>query len=739
MVPEQTIEDIFNGIKFTWSFHSGLAEIGSSSSSSKNGKNCCFKLAFENTCKEFVNSCYIPHIIKEAEIYEFKNRGKKLFTNSRSGDYWSQVCLFSHPSTFDTIAIDPVLKQEIQEDLKKFVNRSDFYNRVGKAWKRGYLLYGPPGTGKTSLIAAIANYLEYDVYDMELTSVKSNAQLKKLLISTPSKSVIVIEDIDCSIDLSNRVKKNNQEANEDRDESSSNVSSGVSLSGVLNFVDGLWSPCAGERLIIFTTNHKEKLDPALLRSGRMDKHICLSYCNMESFKILARSYLKIEEHELLNEVKELLCSLEITPADVAECFMKYDEDPDMGMRIVVEEMKKRLKKNNQGDKTDQAQTDKRFSSCNKILSKMLRRYLRVTAQEVFFKLCFEEKHKEFVDSAYIPHIMKEAEISKFKNRRKKLFTNRSGDCWSQVCQFSHPSTFDTIAMDPVLKQEIQADLKKFVNKSKFYTSVGKAWKRGYLLYGPPGTGKTSLIAAIANFLDFDIYDMELTSVKNNSQLKRLLISTSSKSVIVLEDIDCSLDLSNRKENNYEGCYEEKQKTNGTSSVSLSGILNFVDGLWSPCAGERLIIFTTNHKEKLDPALLRSGRMDKHISLSFCNMESFRILAKNYLKVEEHELMKEVEELISSIQMTPADVAECFMSYDEDPDMGMRNVVEEMKRIKEINQKHEEKTDQTKKRLRSTDEENKELKRLRTTGDDPKQDLERNIPLTKQEIKNKAKV
>ncbi|KAI3932676.1 hypothetical protein MKW98_012647 [Papaver atlanticum] len=354
----------------------------------------------------------------------------------------------------------------------------------------------------------------------------------------------------------------------------------------------------------------------------------------------------------------------------------------------------------------------------------------------FFKLCFEEKHKEFVDSSYIPHIMKEAEISKFKNRRKKLFTNRSGDCWSQVCQFSHPSTFDTIAMDTVLKQEIKADLKKFVNKSEFYTSVGKAWKRGYLLYGPPGTGKTSLIAAIANYLDFDIYDMELTSVKNNSQLKRLLISTSSKSVIVLEDIDCSLDLSNRKENNSEGCYEEKQKTNGTSSVSLSGILNFVDGLWSPCAGERLIIFTTNHKEKLDPALLRSGRMDKHISLSFCNMKSFRMLAKNYLKVEEHELMKEVEELISSIQMTPADVAECFMSYDEDPDMGMRNVVEEMKRRKETDKKDEEKTDQTKKRLRSGDEENKELKRLRSTGVDRNQDLEKTIPPTEQEEKRK---
>ncbi|KAI3956467.1 hypothetical protein MKX01_016880 [Papaver californicum] len=298
MVPEQTIEDIFDGNKFTWSFHNGLAEVGSSSSS-KSGKKCCFKLSFKKTYKEFVNSSYIPHIIKEAAIFEFKNRGKKLFTNSRLGDYWSQVCLFSHPTTFDTIAIDPVLKQEIQKYLKKFVNRSDFYNRVGKAWKRG----------KTSLIAAIANYLEYHVYDMELTSVKSNAQLGKLLISTSSKSVIPIF-------------------------------SNISLSGVLNFVDGLWSPCAGERLIIFTTNHKEKLDPALLRSGRMDKHISLSFCNMESFKILAKYYLKVEEHELMKEVEELI---------------------NMGMRNVVEEMKRRKEINNK-DEEKVDQTKKRLRS-----------------------------------------------------------------------------------------------------------------------------------------------------------------------------------------------------------------------------------------------------------------------------------------------------------------------------------------------------------------------------------------
>ncbi|KAJ6367141.1 hypothetical protein OIU77_003506 [Salix suchowensis] len=50
------------------------------------------------------------------------------------------------------------------------------------------------------------------------------------------------------------------------------------LSGLLNFIDGLWSSCGDERIIVFTTGHKENPDPALLRPGRMDMHIHMSYC-----------------------------------------------------------------------------------------------------------------------------------------------------------------------------------------------------------------------------------------------------------------------------------------------------------------------------------------------------------------------------------------------------------------------------------------------------------------------------
>ena len=101
--------------------------------------------------------------------------------------------------------MDPKLKQEIKDDLERFTSRKEFYKKVGKAWKRGYLLYGPPGTGKSSLVAAMANYLKFDIYDLELTSISRDSDLKKVLLTTQNRSIVVIEDIDRSIQSSDSV------------------------------------------------------------------------------------------------------------------------------------------------------------------------------------------------------------------------------------------------------------------------------------------------------------------------------------------------------------------------------------------------------------------------------------------------------------------------------------------------------------------------------------------------------
>nr|XP_016443911.1 PREDICTED: protein HYPER-SENSITIVITY-RELATED 4-like [Nicotiana tabacum] len=98
----------------------------------------------------------------------------------------------------------------------------------------------------------------------------------------------------------------------------------MTLSGLLNFIDGLRSSCGDERIIIFTTNHIKKLDPALLRPGRMDVHIHMAYCTPSGFKLLASNCLGIKEHKLFKEIEELDIAM-VTPAEVAEQLLKEDE------------------------------------------------------------------------------------------------------------------------------------------------------------------------------------------------------------------------------------------------------------------------------------------------------------------------------------------------------------------------------------------------------------------------------
>ncbi|XP_057788296.1 AAA-ATPase At3g50940-like [Salvia miltiorrhiza] len=293
------------------------------------------------------------------------------------------------------------------------------------------------------------------------------------------------------------------------------------------------------------------------------------------------------------------------------------------------------------------------------------------------ELTFHKKNKNKVIDEYLPYVLKRSEALKEDRKTLKLNTLKSERGWSrdnvhpwQSVNLDHPAKFETLAMDDEMKKMIVDDLDTFLKRKEMYKRVGKAWKRGYLLYGPPGTGKSSLIAAMANQLNFDVYDLELTAVRCNSDLRNLLISTSNRSILVVEDIDASIDLTRRKSmrDSMPHYYQSE-----VPRVTLSGFLNFIDGLWSSVGDERIIIFTTNHKEKLDPALLRPGRMDVHVHMSYCTPCGLRLLARNYLGITEHELVVEAEGLVASSKVTPAEVAEQLLK-SEDPEAALRGLI-----------------------------------------------------------------
>ncbi|KAK9989298.1 hypothetical protein SO802_029537 [Lithocarpus litseifolius] len=330
IVPGAEVIDSFQGIKgLKWKLH---VEKGF------DGRECrrYFTLSFDKKLKEVVLESYLAEVISRSKAIQEAERVLKLYSRDyvwgTPGREWSSIVL-EHPTTFEKLAMDPVQKRMLKDDLDKFVNRKEWYKKVGKAWKRGYLLYGPPGTGKSSLIAAMANYLKFDVYDLDLSRIRSDSELRTIFLSTSNRSIMVIEDIDCA-------------KLEDRDREIEEMSDQLilkkpkfTLSGLLNFIDGVWSSCGEGRIIVFTTNNKEKLeklDPALLRPGRMDMHVHMSYLTMDGFKQLVSNYLGIDgDHQLFEVIVGLLEDKKVTPAEIAEELLK-SEDPNVALRGVVE-------------------------------------------------------------------------------------------------------------------------------------------------------------------------------------------------------------------------------------------------------------------------------------------------------------------------------------------------------------------------------------------------------------------
>jgi chaperone BCS1 len=136
----------------------------------------------------------------------------------------------------------------------------------------------------------------------------------------------------------------------------------------------------------------------------------------------------------------------------------------------------------------------------------------------------------------------------------------------------------------------------------WYTEMGIPYKRSYLLYGPPGTGKSSFAQAIASEIKYSICFVNCSDKINDFNFNRLLNSAPKKSIILIEDVDA--------------IFSERKNTEKMNALTFSGFLNSIDGVRSQEG--RIIIMTTNFKERLDPALLRPGRIDESYEINYAS-------------------------------------------------------------------------------------------------------------------------
>jgi hypothetical protein len=138
--------------------------------------------------------------------------------------------------------------------LQEFIEVRSLYVRLGFKQKMGVLLHGPPGTGKTVLPQVLAKELQLRYIYAPLGRMGADAfDSFGRCVRSFSGSIVVLEDVDCF----------NSAVSRDGDDEPGQLS----VSQLFAFLDG---PDAAENIVFLTTNHPEKLDPALIRDGRID-------------------------------------------------------------------------------------------------------------------------------------------------------------------------------------------------------------------------------------------------------------------------------------------------------------------------------------------------------------------------------------------------------------------------------------------------------------------------------------
>lgn len=229
----------------------------------------------------------------------------------------------------------------------------------------------------------------------------------------------------------------------------------------------------------------------------------------------------------------------------------------------------------------------------------------------------------------------------------QVMRSRKTGGWTDVGRLRGRS-LDSLFLPGRLLEDLIDDVDRFVGAEQEYVDRGIPWHRGYLLHGPPGTGKSSTITAVGNHLERDVYFLSLADLDGDSSLIQCVSDMSHRAILVLEDVDV-----------FHATHERDTEGSAGSQVTLSGLLNVLDGVLTP---HGLITFmTTNHPTRLDSALTRPGRSDRTIELGYMKPEQLDRMVARFVGPE-YQVNLERDDL------APAEIVECLKaSFDNTPE------------------------------------------------------------------------
>jgi len=219
---------------------------------------------------------------------------------------------FQTTRSFDNVFFEQ--RTAVKNHFDFFLNRKDWYEKKGIPYTLGFLFHGDPGCGKTSTVKAISNSARRHIINIQLSQIKTKAQLRHLFFNDEihvydgikserfiipvHERLYVIEDIDAMGDavLERKWKKPDIPKEENKKsgdpwadfKEDEEFKEPIDLSFLLNLLDGTLE--SSGRILVISSNFPERIDRALIRPGRIDMIVHFKKCNRQILCEMVNSF-----------------------------------------------------------------------------------------------------------------------------------------------------------------------------------------------------------------------------------------------------------------------------------------------------------------------------------------------------------------------------------------------------------------------------------------------------------------